>query len=162
MAIDGEDILVSLELDDAFDDRWVERLESGLPTELNYDLRLARDRQWFDKGLVKCRLTLIAMFDAVRREYLLNIKQDGQLVESKTAKDLEALERAMTRIERFPAFRLDGRTHQTRMLVKARAELGSRNLLSLIPVKIRTGWAESRKFRPPPDEAPPTDGAPSR
>jgi hypothetical protein len=154
VALDEESILVSFDLTGAFDERLVERLESGLPTELIYDLRLARDRQWFDKGLERCRLTLVAMYDAVRNEYLLNLKQDGQLRESRVVTDLAALERAMTHLERFPAFKIGDRTHKDRMLVKARAELGTRNLLSLIPVSITTDWVDSRKFRPPREDPP--------
>ncbi len=153
VAIDGDQILVTLDLDNAFNERWVERLASGLPTELIYDFRLARDRQWFDKGLARRRLTLIAMFDAVRHEYLLNFKLDGRLVDSRVIQDLAALQRAMTHIDRFAAFPLGEQDNSVRLLVRARAELGSRNILSLIPTKIRTDWFDSRKFRPPPSEA---------
>ncbi len=152
VALDGDQILLTVDLDNAFDERWVERLASGLPTELIYDFRLARDRQWFDKGLARCRLTLIAMYDAVRSEYLLNFKLDGRLVDSRVIKDLASLQRAMTHIDHFAAFSLEGQDNSVRLLVRARAELGSRNILSLIPTKIRTDWFDSRKFRPPPVE----------
>ncbi len=152
VAVDSDQVLVTVSLDNAFDEQWVERLESGLPTELIYDFRLARDRQWFDKGLARSRLTLIAMYDAVRQEYLLNFKHDGRLVDSRVVIDLASLQRAMTHIDRFAVFPLANQGRAGRLLVRARAELGSRNILSLIPTKIRTDWAQSRKFHPPPGE----------
>jgi hypothetical protein len=37
--------------------------------------------------------------------------------------------------------------------VRARAELGWHHLLGFIPSRLTTAWAESRKFRPPPELA---------
>ena len=86
------------------------------------------------------------MYNAVSQEYLVNFKREGKLVESRLVRHLPELEAAMTRFERVPVFRLDD-DERGRLLVKARAELGSRTLLSFIPVNVTTDWAESRKFR---------------
>jgi hypothetical protein len=95
----------------------------------------------------------VAMYNAVTREYLINFKQDGKLIDSRIARDREELERAMTRIESIAAFVL-GRdlNPNKRYLIKARAKLGSRTIMLLIPTRIETDWVTTRKFRPPSTE----------
>lgn len=149
-ALDGAQVLLSFRLDGAFDERLVERVESGLPTSLTYDIELMRDRKrWFDRNLDEASLTVIGMYDAVRREYLVNFKLDGKLLASQMVHDLEALERAMTRFERLPALTLGPLEDDRRLLVRVRAELGTGHLLGFIPTQIETDWVESPKFHPP-------------
>jgi hypothetical protein len=63
---------------------------------------------------------------------------------------MAALEAAMTQFERLPVFTLDSQPRRRRLLIKARAEMGSRLLFSFIPVAIDTDWVDSNKFRYPP------------
>ncbi len=155
VTLDGSRVLLSLELDNAFDPQFLERIASGLPTEIDYRLRLQRDRKrWFDRTLAKSELQLVAMFNAVTREYLVNSKLDGKLIESRVVHNLEDLERAMTSFEALPVFTLDDSTRTGRMMVEARAELGTRTrtllfIIPFFPTKITTDWVQSRKFRPP-------------
>jgi hypothetical protein len=94
------------------------------------------------------------MHDAVSRAYTVHYKLDDKLIESRTVRDLKSLEESVTRIERLPVFSLEGFPSTRRLLIKVQAELGSRTVLSLIPVAITTDWKESRKFRAAP--APPS------
>ena len=64
------------------------------------------------------------MYNAVTREYLVNTKQGGRLIESRTVRDEVELERAMTVFESFPAFTLDGDRDNSRFLVRMRVDLG--------------------------------------
>jgi hypothetical protein len=93
----------------------------------------------------------VAMYNAISQEYLVNFKRDGKLVESRLARSRPELESAMTRFERVPLFTLaDLRGAEgSRFLIKARAELGTKTWLSIIPVHVDTDWAQSRKFRAP-------------
>lgn len=148
--LDGQRVLAGLTLRDAFDRRLTERIDSGLPTTLLYSFELHRDhKRWFDRRLQGADLEVTALFDAVARAYTVHYKLDGELVESRTVRDIKALEEAMTRIAGVPVFTLEGLPRGRRLLVKARAELGSRTMLSFIPVAITTDWKESRKFRVP-------------
>lgn len=146
---DGE-VQVSFQLVGALEPQVMERIQSGLPTAFVYDVELLRDRRrWWDAKVAEATLEVVAMYNAVSQEYLVNFKRDGKLVESRLASSVTELEAAMTRVERVPLFAVgdlrggDG----TRFLLKARAELGSKTWLSLIPVRISTDWAVSRKFR---------------
>jgi hypothetical protein len=144
---DGVQILVSFRLDGGFTPGLVERLESGLPTSLDYELELVRDRKrWWDAELDSARLEVVAMFNAITREYLVNTKLDGKLIDSRTLRDRDDLERAMTVFTALPVFTLEPRGRE-RYLVRARVELGTGNWLGFIPVLRTTDWLESNKVR---------------
>ena len=149
IAVDGAQVLASFNLEDGFSPSVLERIESGLPTGFVYSLELARDRKrWWDAGLASARLEVVAMFNAVTREYLVNTKIEGRLVDSRTLRDAGDLERAMTRFVALPVFSLplaDG--SRERYLVRARVELGTGHVLGFIPVLRTTGWVESNKVR---------------
>jgi hypothetical protein len=143
---DGE-VQVSFTLTGAFDEALMARIQSGLPTTFVYEFELLHDRRrWWDDQIAEATVEVVAMYNAVAQEYLVNYKRDGKLVESRLARTRADLEAAMTRFERLPLFRLDA-ARGGRLLVKGRCELGSRTLLSFIPVHVTTDWAESRKFR---------------
>jgi hypothetical protein len=148
--LDSNRVLASFVLRDAFDRRLSERIDSGLPTSILYHFELHRDRKrWWDRRLDKATLEVTAMHDAVSRAYSVHYKLDDKLIESRTLRDRRALEESMTRIERLPVFSVEGFPPTRRLLIKVRAELGARTVLSLIPVAITTDWKESRKFRAP-------------
>ncbi len=157
VAIGNQQISITMELENAFDVELRERLASGLPTELTYRFALYRDRKrWFDADLAKSSYQVIAMYNAVSREYLVNYKHDGKLTETRVVRDLLELERAMTMLDRVPVFDLTSLRPKvregaqgSRLLVRARAELGSGRWLFLFPTTRTTEWVRSRKFRLP-------------
>jgi len=145
--VDGNLARLDLVLDGSFTDDFVERLESGLPTGLIYRFELLQDRRWFDRELEKGMLQVVAMYDAATRGYLVNYKLDGKLIESRMVRELAEVEEAMTRIEDLPAFRLDDYPNAWRLLVRARATVGSRTVLFFVPARAITDWKPSEKFR---------------
>jgi hypothetical protein len=151
ISLDGGRVLASFTLRDAFDRRLSERVDSGLPTSILYRFELARDRKrWWDQKLKKSTLEIVTMYDAVGRAYTVNYKLDDKLIESRTVHERKALEETMTVIDKLPIFSLAGLPPDWRLLVKVEAEMGSRTILSFIPVTIGTDWKESPKFRVPP------------
>jgi hypothetical protein len=154
VALAGNQVNASLTLHGAFDRRLSDRLESGLPTAIVYRFELRRDRKrWWDRRLAGKTLEIMARYDAVTRSYSVHTKLDGELIETQTLRDRGGLEKAMTHLEAVPVFSVAGMPHGERLLVAARAELGSRTILLFIPDSITTDWEESRKFRPPADPA---------
>jgi hypothetical protein len=148
VAMDSNRVLASFALTDAFDGPLAQRIDSGLPTSIVYEIELHKDRKrWYDNRIDRTTLEAVAVHDAVARTYNVHFKLDGELVESRTVRDREALQAAMTRIERMPVFTLGEETPEGRLIVKVRALLGSRTLLSFIPVSIHTEWKDSNKFR---------------
>ncbi|HEX4961978.1 MAG TPA: DUF4390 domain-containing protein [Thermoanaerobaculia bacterium] len=148
--LDGERVLATFTLQDAFDHRFSERVDSGLPTSIYYQIELDRDRKrWWDQKLEDVTLEVVALYDAVARSYTVHYKLNDKLIESKTVRDRKALEEAMTIIDRLPVFEVERLPKEGRALIKIQAETGSRTLLSFIPVAIKTDWKESPKFRAP-------------
>jgi len=148
ISLEGDRVLASFALQGAFDRRLAGRLESGLPTSILYRLELHRDRKrWYDRRLQENTLEAVAVYDAVARTYDVHYKLDGKLIESRTLRERHEVEAAMTRIGPLPVFSLEQVREPGRILVKVRAELGSRTLLSFIPVTVATDWADSNKIR---------------
>jgi hypothetical protein len=154
LTIDGGRAVVSFELVGAFTDELFEQIQSGLATGFTYQFNLLRDHlRWADNRIDTSQLEVVAMYNAVTREYLINYKQDGKLIDSRIARDRDELRLAMTRIESVPAFVLKHDLNpEKRYLIKARAKLGSRTIMLLIPTRIETDWVTTRKFRPPSSE----------
>ncbi len=147
-ALDGNRVVASFALTDAFDGKLSRRIDSGLPTPIVYEIELHKDRKrWYDNRIDGTTLEVVAVHDAVARSYSVHFKLHGELVESRTVRDREALAAAMTRIEGMPVFTLGDDTPSGRLIVKVRARLGSRTLLSFIPASIDTDWKDSNKFR---------------
>jgi hypothetical protein len=141
-------VLISFRLAQVFDEELERRLESGLLTGFSFQIQLLRDRKsWFDTSVDSGRLRVDAMYNAVTREYLVNYRYDGKLIESRLVREPEELERAMTEFSDFPAFTLEGRAKTLRLQVRIRAILGTRTILFFIPRTQSTDWVESRKFQ---------------
>lgn len=144
---EGNSLLVSFELIRALDEPTLERIQSGLPTQFRYVLRLEHPRRWwFDRGLGRTTLEIVAMYNAVTLEYLVNYKQDGKLFDSRVVTGTDELEQAMTMIHRLAAFELEGEP-RGRQFLRVRAELGSRHVWLLFPRTISTDWARLRLDR---------------
>src|SRR5205823_8232068 len=78
----------------------VQGLQSGVPTTLTYVVEIYRDRpHWFDEGIARARIEVIATFNSLTREYLLNYRRDHKLVRSETFNDQASLQRVMTSID---------------------------------------------------------------
>ena len=147
--VDGQ-VEVSFRLVDGFDEVFQARLDSGLPTGFVYRFELQRDRKhWWDDKLRETTLEVVAMYNAVGQEYLVNFKHDGRLVESRLVRSRSELGGALTRFDRVRLFAVEGLPRGDRFLVKGRAEMGTRTILSFIPILLDTDWADSRKFRVP-------------
>lgn len=152
LAVEGAEAYLSFRLDIAFDDELLSRIQSGLPTGFDFKFALGKEQRrwwWFDRDLAGSRLQVVAMYNAVTRDYLVNYKRNGELVESRTVRDVTELKTAMTQFSRVLAFNLANVETRKMLLVRVRAEVGSKNLFSLIPTTLKTDWAETRKFQIP-------------
>lgn len=153
VSLEGRRVEANFELINGFDDDLFERIQTGLASGFTYQFVLFRDqKRWFDNKLASSNLEVTAMYNAVTREYLINYKQDGKLIDSRIARDREELERSMTKFDGLTIFHLGDLNPDKRVLVRARAELGSKTTLLIIPTSVNTDWVRSRKFRPPADQ----------
>ena len=148
IVIDGGQVLASFRLEDGFSPAILQRIESGLPTGFLYEIQLARDRKrWWDDGLDSTRLEVMAMFNAVTHEYLVNTKLAGKLIDSRTLRAASELERTMTSFSALPIFTFAPVRGRERYLVRVRVELGTGHALGFIPFLRTTEWVDSNKIR---------------
>ena len=137
-------VSVHFSLTNAFRDETLQSLQSGIPTSLTYVVEIFRDRpRWFDEGIARARIEVIATFNSVTREYLLNYRRDRRLVRSETFSDLAALQRRMTTIDEPSLFDI-GHRRPYKLKVRAKADLSRGWLLYFIPWDISTRWREAR------------------
>ena len=129
----------------AFDrDQTVQGLQNGVPTSLVYVVEAYRDRpNWFDEGIARSRIEVIATFNSLTREYLLNYRRDHKLVRSETFSDLLSLERAMTNIDEPALFEVGTRAPY-KVMVRVKADLMRGWLFYFIPWEISTRWKSVR------------------
>jgi hypothetical protein len=147
VALEERNLEVGFTLRGAFNDELIERIDAGLPSGFRYQFKLVRPtRFWFDNTLASSQLEVEASYNAVTREYQVNFKHNGKLTDSRVLSDREELEEALTRVENFSPFPLEGIGARKPVHLRVRAKLGSRNLLLLIPTTIHTEWVESERF----------------
>jgi hypothetical protein len=121
-----------------------EALGSGLPTTFTYVVELFRDRpNWFDEGVSRTRLEVIATFNSVTREYLVNYRRDRKLVRSETVTDLAALEQRMTRIDERDLFDIGDRKPY-KLKVRVKSDFARYWKWYIMPWQVSTGWRETR------------------
>jgi hypothetical protein len=125
----------------AFDrEETIQGLQSGVPTSFAYVVEIFRDRpNWFDEGISRSRIEVIATFNSVTREYLLNYRRDRRLVRSETISDLAQLQLRMTTIEEPDLFDI-GNRRPYKLRVRAKADLMRGWLLYFIPWEVSTRW----------------------
>jgi hypothetical protein len=143
-ATNGE-VSVRFGMANAFaDEQRVQALQSGLATSITYVIEIFRDRpNWFDEGIQRSRIEVIATFNSVTREYLLNYRRDERLVRSETFTDLQALLRRMTSIDEPSLFTI-GERRPYKLKVRVKADLGRGWLLYIIPWQSSTHWRVAR------------------
>lgn len=145
----GGEVNVRFSLAHAFDrEQTIQSLQSGVPTSLTYVVEVFRKRPlWFDEGIGRARIEVIATFNSVTREYLLNYRRDRKLVRSETFSDLAALQHSMTHIDEPKLFDV-GRRPPYKLVVRVKADLMRGWLLYFIPWEVSTRWRQARVEAP--------------
>jgi len=141
----GPQVSVRFGLSHLFDrEELLQALQSGAPTGITYVVEIYRDRpNWFDEGIARSRIEIIATFNSVTREYLLNYRRDRRLVRSETFSDLTALQRRMTSVDEPNLFQIGDR-RPYKLKVRAKADLTKGWLFYIIPWDSSTHWASVR------------------
>lgn len=122
----------------------VKAIESGLPTLLAYEIQLIRKRpNWFDDTVATSRIEVVATYNSVTREYLLNYRRDRRLVSSENLSSFDELQKRMTTIREASLFPIEGRK-PSKLRVRVRADLSRRYVWYLIPWDVSTEWEETR------------------
>lgn len=145
----GHEVSVHFRLSHAFErEQTIQGLQSGVPTSLSYVVEIFRDRPlWIDEGVARAHIEVIATFNSVTREYLMNYRRDRKLVRSETFSDLPSLQHAMTTIDEPNLFDA-GKRAPYKLKVRVKADLMRGWLLYVIPWEVSTRWREVRVGSP--------------
>jgi hypothetical protein len=140
-----DSVTVAFRLEHAFDrEEVIQALRSGLPTVFIFEIDMIRRRRnWFDSMVASSRIEVVATYNSLTREYLLNYRRDRKLVSSETVRGFEQLIERMTRIREERLFPLEGR-NPGRMRIRARAILDREYLLYIVPRPVATEWEVTR------------------
>ncbi|HVR42581.1 MAG TPA: DUF4390 domain-containing protein [Thermoanaerobaculia bacterium] len=148
-AVESEGLVsVEFRLEGAFEAPEIRRaIESGLPTVLTYEVVLIRKYpNWFDARVARSRIEVIATYNSVTREYLLNYRRDRKLVRSEIVPTIEELQRKMATVREADLFSI-GDHKPWKLRVRTRAELMRRYVWYIIPWDVATPWEEERVRR---------------
>jgi hypothetical protein len=125
-------------------DEVLQGLRSGLPTGFTYEIELVRSRpNWFDETVARSEIEVIATFNSVTQEYLLNYRRDRRLVRSENVANLAALQQKMTQIREDDLLPIDG-FRPRKLIVRARADILRGYLFYVVPWDLSTDWKEVR------------------
>jgi hypothetical protein len=144
-------VTVSFRLEHAFDrEEIIQALRSGLPTVFVFEIDLIRRRRnWFDSMVASSRIEVVATYNSLTREYLLNYRRNRKLVSSETVRDFDQLRERMTQIREERLFPLEGR-NPGRMRIRTRAILDREYLFYIVPRPVATEWEVTRLRNPSP------------
>lgn len=149
-SLDGQAVSVEAVLDDAFrHDEARTALQNGVPIIISFELDLIRKREnWFDAVIASTEIEMVATYNSLTREYLLNYRRDRKLVSSESIRSFEELQRRMSHVGPAPLFQ-SVRTPSRSLRVRARAILARRYLLHVIPRPVATDWRVTRVSEAP-------------
>lgn len=138
-------ISVSVSLTGVFEQTaTIERLQSGLPLVIVYQFDMIRKRKnWFDSILSSAEVELVANYNSLTREYLLNYRRNRKLVSSESVRSIDELRRRMSSIHEESLFPLDSQRPR-HLRVRARAVLGRQYFMHAIPRAVATDWTVAR------------------
>ena len=101
--VDGKQVVVSLELTDAYNDDVREMIASGLRTTFTYDVELRMVvAGWVDRTIATSVVSITDQYDNLTRRHSLSRTVDGRIDESLVTEDDQVVARWLTSVTRLP------------------------------------------------------------
>jgi Domain of unknown function (DUF4390) len=101
--VDGKQVVVSLELTDAYNDDIREMIASGLRTTFTYDVELRMVvAGWVDRTIATSVVSITDQYDNLTRRHSLSRTVDGRIDESLVTEDDQVVARWLTSVTRLP------------------------------------------------------------
>jgi hypothetical protein len=146
--VSGSDLSLTFVLNGAIDPDLARRIESGLETSIDYDVRLAeRNRYWFDQDLDAHHFRVTAAYNPVKREYVVRDFWDRKPAATVATSDFSAAARLLVSRSRLPAFRVRRGWPHKHLYVKMRASYDAGHFFALAPVDSTTEWKKSKTVK---------------
>ena len=144
----GSDLFLTFVLSGAVDPDLARRIESGLETSIDYDVRLLeRNRYWFDQELDAHRFRVTAAYNPVKREYVVRDFWDKKPAATIATGEFTEAAKLLVSRSRLPAFRVRRGWPHKHLYVKMRASYDAGHFFALAPVESSTEWKKSKTVK---------------
>jgi hypothetical protein len=144
----GNDLFITFVLNGAIDPDLARRIESGLETSIDYDVRLdERNRYWFDQELDAHHFRVTAAYNPVKREYVVRDFWDRKPAATLATSNFAEAARLLVSRSRLPAFRVRRGWPHKHLYVKMRASYDAGHFFALAPVDSTTDWKKSKTVK---------------
>jgi Domain of unknown function (DUF4390) len=144
----GADIAIDFTLRGALNPDLARRIESGLATTIDYEIRLyARNRYWFDQKLDIHHFTVSVTYDPIRREYVVIDLYDGREVGRRPVHEFSEAAGWIVSRRAIHVFRFSPRWPRKNLYVMMRARFDAGHFFAFVPVDSVSDWKKSKVFQ---------------
>jgi hypothetical protein len=151
---DNKYVLVSYKISGAFSEMLNQRIESGLPAEFTFRLKVIMNRPpWVEKKLIEKKVVNKVTFDNITGKYTVKVRFDNEK-KVFVYTDSKEMQEKMSYIEDFPIIEIDKLEPHRDYFLKIKGELEEEKellfpldfLLSFFSTDFSTGWKISDTF----------------
>ena len=143
----GRDLHVRTRLSPALPEDVLQRLASGLPTTVVWELRLFVFRNlWFDGLKDERRFSVTATYRPVTSDYAVERHLDARLLDTKVVPTRDEAATALANVPGLPSFTMGDHLLGKKLLVRVRCLYGSGVVLGVVPTSAETAWVRSEIF----------------
>jgi len=143
----GRDLHVRARLSPALPEDVLQRVASGLPTTVVWELRLFVFRNlWFDGLKDERRYSVTATYRPVTSDYAVERRLDARLLDTKVVPTRDEAAAALADVPGLPSFLMGDHLLGKRLVVRVRCLYGSGVALGVVPTSAETAWARSGIF----------------
>jgi len=143
----GNELHVDAQLSPALPEDVLQRLASGLPTTVAWEMRLFVFRNlWFDGLKDERRYAVTATYRPVTSDYAVERRLDARLLDTRVVPTREEAAAALAKVPSLPSFTMGDHLLGKRLLVRVRCLYGSGVALGVIPTSAETAWTRSGVF----------------
>ena len=145
--VSGLDLHVETHLSPALPEDVLQRLASGLPTTVAWEMRLFVFRNiWFDSLKDERRYAVTATYRPVTSDYAVERRLDARLLDTRVVPTRDEAAAALARVPGLPSFTMGDHLLGKKLLVRVRCVYGSGVALGVVPTSAETAWVRSGIF----------------
>ena len=116
-----DELLIYLNVEDAFTDKIVEAILSGVPTTFSFYISLSERRNyWVDDKIKELKVSHTIKYNNLKKEFIISRSWESKPI---VTQDIEEAKKLMTEIDSLKVISLDKLTKGTRYQISAKAEL---------------------------------------
>jgi hypothetical protein len=143
----GHDLHVDARLSPTLPENVLQRLASGLPTTVAWEMRLFVFRNlWFDGLKDERRYAVTATYRPVTSDYAVERRLDASLLDTRVVPTRDEAAAVLAKVPGLPAFTMGDHLLGKKLLVRVRCLYGSGVALGVVPTSAETDWTRSGIF----------------